>query len=198
MNEKIISWIKKYVNNLLWPLEHHYYHHYEHALEVTNRALELWKKENLSESDLEILAIAALFHDVWFIIQYDDNESIGATIAKNYLKSILYPIEKIEQIESLIIATIYSREPQNLLEKIIKDADTDNLWRDDFFEKWERLRKEIEIIKNIKILDPEWNHYSLNFLREHKFLTPTEIQERQTKKEENISVLSEIIDEQNK
>jgi hypothetical protein len=60
------------------------------------------------------------------------------------------------------------------------------------------LRKEIEIIKNIKILDPEWNHYSLNFLREHKFLTPTEIQERQTKKEENISVLSEIIDEQNK
>jgi hypothetical protein len=39
----------------------------------------------------------------------------------------LYPIEKIEQIESLIIATIYSREPQNLLEKIIKDADTDNL-----------------------------------------------------------------------
>lgn len=198
MNEKIISWIKKYVNNLLWPLEYHYYHHYEHALEVTSRALELWKKENLSESDLEILAIASLFHDVGFIIQYDDNESIGATIAKNYLKSILYPEEKIQIIESLIIATIYSHEPQNLLEQIIKDADTDNLGRDDFFEKWQRLKKEIEIIKNIKILDPEWNHYSLNFLREHKFLTPTEIQERQPKKEENISVLSEIIEEQNK
>jgi HD superfamily phosphodiesterase len=76
-----------------------------------------------------------LFHDVGFIIQYDDNESIGATIAKNYLKSILYPEEKIQIIESLIIATIYSHEPQNLLEKIIKDADTDNLGRDDFFEK---------------------------------------------------------------
>jgi hypothetical protein len=34
----------------------------------------------------------------------------------------------------------------------------DNLGRKDFFEKAHSLKKEIEIIKNIKIRDPEWNH----------------------------------------
>ena len=178
----------------MWPLEDHYYHHYEHALEVMNRALELWEKENLTSEELEILAIAALFHDVWFIIQYDNNEYIWAKIAKNYLKGILYPEEKIKKIEELIVATIYTRPPDNLLEKIIRDADTDNVGRDDFFEKWDRLKKEIEIIKKIKILDPDWYHYSLNFLREHNFLTATEIKERQKKKEENMKILSDKIE----
>ncbi len=197
MNEKLISQIKKYVNSLLWPLENHYYHHYEHALEVMNRSLELWQKENLPDEDLELLAIAGLFHDVGFIIQYDNNEYIGAKIAKNYLKWVLYPEEKIQKVEDLIIATIYTRPPNNLMEKIIRDADTDNLGRDDFFEKWQRLKKEIEIMKKIKILDPDWHHYSLNFLREHNFLTPTEIEERQEKKEENIRILSQKIQSQN-
>lgn len=191
MNEKIITGVKNYVNMMMWPLENHYYHRYEHALEVANRCLELWKKEWLDEDTLEILVIARLFHDIWFIIQYDNNEYIWATIAKNYLKSILYPPEKIKKIEELIISTIYTKEPQNLLEKIIKDADTDNLWRDDFFEKWERLKRELETIKKIKILEPDWVHYSIKFLHEHRFLTKSEIEERQAKKEENLKKLQE-------
>lgn len=193
MNERIINQIKEYVNILLWPLEKHYYHHYEHALEVRERSLEIWKKEWLSEKELELLYIASLFHDTWFVIQYDKNEQIWATIAKNYLKSILYPENDIKIISQLIISTIPELEAQNKLESIIKDADTDNLWRDDFFEKWERLKKEIETIKNIKIMYPEWNHYSLNFLKTHKFYTPTEIKEREPKKQENIKKLEKLI-----
>jgi len=191
MNEKLISSMKEYVNMMMWPLENHYYHQYEHALEVAERAVELGKKEWLDDETLEILAIAWLFHDIWFIIQYDNNEYIGATMAKNYLKSILYPEEKIKKVQELIIATIYTREPQNLLENIIRDADTDNLWRDDFFEKWEKLKLELETIKKIKILKPDWHHYSIKFLKEHKFQTKTEIKERQPKKEENLKKLQE-------
>ena len=193
MNEKLITLAKKYVNMLVGPLEDHYYHQYEHALEVANRCVELWKKEWLNDETLEVLALAWLFHDTGFIIQYDNNEQIWASIARNYLKSILYPENKIKLVEDLIIATIVSRPPTNLLEWIIRDADTDNLWRDDFFEKWERLKKELETIKKIKIHDPDWNHYSLNFLKEHKFLTKTEIVERQDKKLENLEKLDKII-----
>lgn len=187
--KKSIFQVKNYVNILLWPLENHYYHQYSHALEVMDRSLYIWEKEWLSEDDLEILAIASLFHDTWFIIQYDDNELIWAWIARNYLKSILFPEEKIQKIEELIIATIPKREPKNLLERIIKDADMDNLWRDDFFDKWKRLRKELEEIKNIKILEPDWNHYSIDLLRQHRFLTKTEINEREQKKQENLKKL---------
>lgn len=198
MNEKIILWIRKYVNMMMGPLENHYYHQYEHALEVSQRCLEIWKKEWLDDITLEILVIAWLFHDIWFIVQYDDNEYIWSTLARNYLRSILYPFERINIIEELIIVTIPDRKPKNILESIIKDADTDNLWRDDFFDKWERLKNEIESIKKIKILEPDWTHYSIKFLLEHHFLTKSEIQERQPKKDENLKKLEERLIEWNK
>ncbi|MBW7954530.1 HD domain-containing protein [Candidatus Gracilibacteria bacterium] len=193
MNEKIISGIKKYVNQMMGPLEDHYYHQYEHALEVAERSLEVGKKEGLPEEELELLYIASLFHDVGFVIQYDNNEIIGATIAKNYLKSILYPEDKIKIIEELIISTTLEIEPKNLLEKIIKDADMDNLGRVDFFEKGEKLKHELELIKKIKILDPDWSHYSLNLLKSHNFYTNTGINERNLIKSENIKILENKI-----
>lgn len=193
MNEKLISWVKKYVNMMLWPLEWYYYHQYEHALEVTERCVELAQKEWLNEEQTEILALASLFHDTGFVIQYDNNEYIWASIAKNYLKWVLYPEEKIKIVQELIISTNYFHTPQNILEQIIRDADTDNLWRDDFFEKWERLKRELETIKKIKILDPDWVHYSITFLRKHKFQTQTEIKERQPKKMQNLRELEKKI-----
>jgi hypothetical protein len=42
---KIIYKAKKYVNKLLVPLEQHYYHSYNHAIEVMERAIYLAKKE---------------------------------------------------------------------------------------------------------------------------------------------------------
>lgn len=192
INSDLIKNIIVYVNNLLWPLEFHYYHHYEHTLEVMYRALYIWQEENLPTDELEILAIAALFHDTWFIIQYDKNEWIWAKIAKNYLNSILYPKEKITKVEKMILATKVSKQPKNLLESIIKDADTDNLGRKDFFDKWSRLKKELETIKNIKILNPDWYHYSLKFVKKHKFYSDFEIKEREKIKEKNIEKLEEL------
>jgi HD superfamily phosphodiesterase len=118
-----------YVNKLLLPLEWLYYHQYNHSLEVMKRCLYLWEKENVDKKNLEILALAWLFHDTGFVIQYDDNEYIWAKIAKNFLKSILYSEKKIKIIEKLILATNPNyTKPKNILEKIIKDADLDNLW----------------------------------------------------------------------
>ncbi len=192
-NNKILEKAKKYVNKLLVPLEKHYYHSYKHAIEVMERAIYLWEKEWLNWQDIEIVGLAWLFHDTGFVIQYDDNEPIWAKIAQNYLKSILYPQEKIKTIERLILATKPSyNKPQDIYEKIIKDSDLDNLGRKDFFEKWHSLKKEIEIIKNIKIRDPDWNHWSVELLKEHHYQTITQKKERNVIKQEN---LKKMIDE---
>lgn len=177
--------IKSYVNYLLLPLENHYYHQYEHSIDVMTRSLYLWEKEGISTEELELLAIAALFHDTGFIIQYENNEYIGAKIAHNYLKTILYPAEKIRIIEELILATNPNVEPKNLLEEIIKDADLDNLGRDDFFETSEKVKKELETIKNIKIKDPDWHHAALDVIWKNKFYTKTQNTEREAKRKEN-------------
>jgi len=183
---------KKYVNMLLWPLEDFYYHHYNHALEVYERSIYIWKKEWLNDDELEIIWLSALFHDTWFIIQYDNNEYIWAKIARNFLKAHLYSDEKISQIEELIISTDPLKKPINKMSEILKDADTDNLWRDDFFDKSEKLKLEIETIKSIKIKYPDWYHYSLEFLTKfHEFKTKTSRIERYQKKQENILKLKE-------
>ncbi len=194
-NNIVLKNAKKYVNKLLVPLEKHYYHSYNHAIEVMERAIYLWEKEGLNKSQLELLALAWLFHDTWFVIQYDHNEPIWAKIAQNYLKSILYPTEKIALIERMIMATDPDyKKPTDIYEKIIMDSDMDNLWRKDFFEKANSLKREIEIIKNIKIRDPEWNHWLVELLKEHQFQANTQKLERNNKKSENLKKMLKDIE----
>lgn len=192
----ILKKAKNYVNKLLLPLDNHYYHQYNHALEVMQRAIYLGKKENLSDEDIEILGIAGIFHDTGFIIQYDNNEVFWAKIAKNFLQSVLYSTNKIKQVEQLILATKPNyKTPKNILEKIIKDADLDNLGREDFLENTEKLKQEIETIKEIKIKDTDWKHGTLCLLDEHKYYTLAQKEERENKKQENKFILSEMIQE---
>lgn len=192
----IVEQAKKYVSELLIPLENHYYHQYNHALEVMERAIYLWKKEWLNEDEIEILALAALFHDTWFIIQYDNNEFIWAKIAQNFLKSMLYSRENIRKIEEIIMATDMNyKEPKNILEEIIKDADLDYLWKnkENFDKNSINLKKELEAIKNIKMLDPEWQHWTIKFLKEHKYYTKTQNIEREETKKQNQIELEKMI-----
>ncbi len=198
-NNKILYKAKKYVNKLLMPLEKHYYHSYKHAIEVMERAIYLSEKEWLNYEETEILGLAWLFHDTGFIIQYDKNESIWAKIAQNFLKSILYSKEKIEIIERIILATkLEYTNPKDIYEKIIKDADLDNFGRKDFFEKWHSLKKELEIIKNIKIRDPEWNHWSIDLLKEHHYQTITQKLERDITKQKNLKQMLEELENDEK
>lgn len=193
---KNIEKAKRYVNQLLSPMEDHYYHEYSHALEVMQRAMYLSQKEWLNDDEIEMMGLAAIFHDTGFIIQYDNNEPIWAKIAENYLKSILYPGDKIKRIEEIILATDPKYlTPKNIYEEIIKDADMDNLWREDFFDKSNKLKKEIETIKHIKINDPEWKHGLVELLTEHKFYTRTQKEERDRKKEVMKHKLEEMIHE---
>lgn len=197
LESKIICDAKKYVNSILMPLENYYYHQYEHALDVMTRAVYIWEKEWLSKEDIEIMAISWLFHDTWFTIQYDNNEFIWAKIAENYLKSILYPKEKIDKVRKIIQATDSNYDkPENIMEKIIKDSDLDNLWRDDFFDKWDKLKMELETIKKIKIKDPDWHHSALDFLWNHRYYTKTQENERWEKKKKNEELLKSMVKEE--
>ena len=187
--EKNILWnAKKYVNLLLSPLNKHYYHSYEHAIDVMQRAIYLSEQENLSVDEIEMMALAGLFHDTGFIVMYDKNEPIWAKIASNYLKSINYDKNKIKLIEQIILATDPDyTNPKNIYEKIIKDAYMDNLWRDDFQKKSNDIKKELETVKKIKIKDPEWHHSLVDLLISHKFNTDVQRKERDKKKQENLN-----------
>ncbi len=121
------------------------YHNLQHTIETVNGCLEIGKGLNLMEEDLEILCIAAWFHDIGYIFMVEGHEEKSVEICIGFLNSNNYPLDKINKITNCILATKIINRPENLLESIICDSDLISLGRTDYFEKNDLLKLEIEL-----------------------------------------------------
>ena len=101
-------------------------------LEVFEAATELGQNSNLSDEELEIIQVAAWFHDTGFINGYLNHEYKSAEIAKVYLENILIPVGKIERITHIIRMTERTNVPESLSDKIIRDADILHVGKEKF------------------------------------------------------------------
>lgn len=142
------------------------YHNFLHAIDVRNACRRLSSLERISTYDEFLLETATYLHDMVYELGASDNEERSALLADHFLQTQAYTPEEIEQVQRLILATKIPTSPQNLLEKIICDADVDNLGREDFFEKCELLRKE-RGVEDKKI----WYAQTLKFLENHHYYT---------------------------
>ncbi|EKE29932.1 MAG: metal-dependent phosphohydrolase [uncultured bacterium (gcode 4)] len=194
MNEqKIINNVLRYVLDMLEKVNHYPYHNINHTLDVYSRSEYLCDKEFIYLEEKTDVLIAALFHDTWFTVRYADNEVIWAEIARKYLQSIDWKEERIQRIEKIIMATVVFSDTTTKLEKIIQDADMDNLWRKDCLIKTMGLKKELKIINKYDISTKDWLKSTYSLLRKHQFHTYTAIAERNKTKKENMKKLEERI-----
>lgn len=188
---------KKYIEILLSPLKSkwYYFHNLYHTLDVFERVNYLIKKENINDDLAEMLQIAALFHDSGFLEVYTWHEKKSINQLDAFLKknNLDYPIDRIDIISNIILSTEVWVKPNNILEKMIKDADLDNLWRDDFFEKTKNLREETKIIlwKDLSLI--QWYENTLKLMQNTIYQINTQILERQDKLKENIILLEQEI-----
>ncbi|AIU70061.1 phosphohydrolase [Thermococcus eurythermalis] len=101
-------------------------HGFSHVERVFNLCLHIGREEG---ADLEILALAALLHDIARPLEdagkVEDHAAEGARIAKRFLLGLGYLPEKAEAVAHAIEAHRFSRgpEPQTLEAKILSDAD---------------------------------------------------------------------------
>lgn len=172
MKSQVVMHAKTYVTDLfkesLTP--DHIYHDLFHTMSVRDATQELGKRYHLSEEKLEILEIAALFHDTGFTQEYSGHENISKQLAKEFLTKEKYPEEKTAQVLELIEVTKMGVEPESLLQKIMKDADF-NTNGSTYLEKSKALRHEWEIFCGIKMTDEEWMQNNRNFWKGHQFYT---------------------------
>ena len=161
------------------------YHCAGHTLEdetgVVGVADKLARKEGISPYQRELVVAAAYLHDAGYIERYNKNEAIGARIAGEVLPLCGYDPMEIDLIQKMILATEMPANPKTHLEKILCDADVDNLGRNDFFEKNDALRREIGV-NDLK----GWYENSIKFMESHQFYTASAKNLRQAKKDENI------------
>lgn len=169
-----------------------YYHNVPHVLDVLNAAENIGASENISNADMELLKVAALYHDSGFIVDADNHEKLGCDIARSILPEFGFNPQEIEVICSLIMATRVPQSPCGLLEKIICDADLDYLGRDDFFSTGNKIFREF-MERGIVTNEKDWNELQVKFLSVHNYFTATSINLRAAKKKEHLKQVQQIL-----
>jgi predicted metal-dependent HD superfamily phosphohydrolase len=165
------------------------YHNADHTLHSTKGVVavanNLAKLEDVSELDRELIIAAAYFHDTGYIREYEKNEPIAARMAGRVLKLIGYKPDEIEKVQKMILATDPDVEPKTHVEKILCDADLDNLGREDLFQLDEKLR-EGRGIRGIDVSDDvTWYSDTLEFLKKHQYYTEAQNKLREKGKQKN-------------
>jgi class 3 adenylate cyclase/predicted metal-dependent HD superfamily phosphohydrolase len=119
------------------------YHSVNHSIDVVQAVERIALSEGVTDEGLFLLKTAAILHDAGFVKQYENNESIGAEMAAEWLPKYGYTEQHIKTIVELIHVTEIPHKPINKLQEIICDADLDYLGRDDFEQISNRLRLEL-------------------------------------------------------
>lgn len=137
------------------------YHGKPHTDDVIEESLLLasYYDGQLSDHDRELLGIAAAYHDTGFTESYDANEPIGAEIAEKEMRESGYNEEDVKRVKDAIVSTrikfVDGRftqlvEGNDLIAKILADADLGNFGREDFEEKGTKIFNELVSMKRQK------------------------------------------------
>lgn len=127
------------------------YHSYFHTIDVIDQAIKLGSNAQLCDRDLEIITVAALYHDAGFLKQHHDNEPIGAAMAESAMRVVGdYSNSEIGLVSQMILDTklIMHECAQNSntrLSPYLLDADLSNLGRTVFWRQTEAVAAEIGI-----------------------------------------------------
>ena len=170
----IIDKASEYAKNLLTTkLDKNYlYHNLIHTERVVNAAKILCEALGVKPEEQEIILLAAWLHDLGYTQGSEGHEENSCEIAKSFLKRQNYHPEKIETVIQVIMATKMDHRPTNLMEEIIKDADSYHFSDENFAKISELLQQELQLLgiadftveqwraKNIEVLNNKHQYYT--------------------------------------
>lgn len=146
------------------------YHDLNHTLDVIEQTQFIGKQEKLSEPELLVLRIAALFHDTGFLVKRALHELESILFFEKTARAFGLNEADIALVSGCIRATQMPQNPQSHLEQVMCDADLDYLGRNDFKTIGDLLYAEMNSCGEIGSLD-DWNALQVRFLSKHQFHT---------------------------
>lgn len=173
------------------------YHSARHSEDVFCEAIRFAALDGRTEREVEMVALAAAFHDAGFLVRYNDNEEIAADmLVRALLEDGGYTTEEVKLARTMVLDTklveglrgMYQR-PQTELSKYLLDADLSNLGRDDFFKRLDSLIEERPTDRMTAL------KASITLMNAHTWFSDSAKQLRQAKKDENFASLKQLIAE---
>ncbi|UKB78966.1 Pycsar system effector family protein [Chryseobacterium sp. MEBOG07] len=175
----------------------YFYHNFIHTAYTVNKAEEIMKNTPVSEEDQEKVLVALWFHDTGYIECALNHEERSVEVMKAFLHQENYPENYIADVEKLILATKIQYEPQNLLEKIVKDADFSHFAGHDYSDISDALRKEWELTNVRCFSNEEWNAGNLDMLKnKHTFYTDYAKENWEPLKKKNIKKIEKKLEKE--
>ena len=172
------------------------YHNLKHTQRVVKSSKELIEKSQISVKQEEALLLAAWLHDTGYTKEYSGHEEESVKIAEEWLRQNDADKETVDTVSRCILATRMHVEPNDILEEIIKDADTSHLAKEYFEETSEFLRQELKLLKINNFGDREWIKQNIDlFTTKHQFYTEYA---RTNWKEQKDKNLYELLEKQGK
>lgn len=146
------------------------YHNPNHTQYVIDQVDVIGAFEKLDPSELELIKVAALFHDMGFLYQRENHEEKGCEIVRSDLPSMGFSQGEISSIIGMIMATKIPQSPQNKWEEILADADLEYLGTADFENGSQRLFKEVHHF-HPEIGEERWLEIQIDFISHHTYHT---------------------------
>jgi len=172
------------------------YHNFSHTLRVVSAVKEIIDSEKVSDNERTALILAAYFHDTGYVNGPEKHEQKSVVIFNDFIKDEKIDKDIAELTESLIIATEIYREPENKLEYIIKDADCSHFADKNYLQIADLLREEWAATCGNNYTDLEWMTGNRKMLtQKHRFFSDYAKQKWQKKKDKNMLLLQEKINE---
>lgn len=187
---ELVSRSKAYVEGLLKGLPDEYcYHNLQHTREVADAAEEIGIESALSQDQLELVIVAAWFHDIGYKCGSQNHEEESIRIMQEVLNDWQIASEKISEIEKIILSTKMPQSPHNELSRVMCDADLYHLASDDFGQRSEALRRELVTLCCKDISAKDWARNNIEFLKSHHYFTAYGKTVLEPKKEANLKKL---------
>lgn len=147
------------------------YHNYQHTMDTVAVCAKLAKAYNeISKDELEVLLLAAWFHDSGYVYAHEGHEEKSKEIAIDFLRQRNFEARKTDSVVECIENTKKNSRPSTLLAKIIADANIADIGQESYPAKAALLKTEWS--KFGKIFNKEeWLKAQLDFMRSFKFNT---------------------------
>lgn len=148
------------------------FHNLNHTEYVVKKANEIGGHYQLSEQDILTIFLAAWFHDTGYLfVAPSEHEEKGVELMKAFATEINLPAEVINEAAACILATRSPRNPTNLMQEIVCDADTYNFGSKDFKKTNELVFQEFTNVSDKILSKRKFDEGALQMLKEHRFYT---------------------------
>ncbi|MDT8322960.1 MAG: DUF5706 domain-containing protein [Bacteroidota bacterium] len=174
------------------------FHNFAHSAEVVEAVAEIGEACGLEGADLDVVVIAAWFHDTGITEVYQRHEEASAEIAERFLRKHDYHKDGIAAVKRCIMVTNLDTKPITLQEKVICDADLLHIGRKRFWSRSAMLRNELAAVQNTEYSDEEWLKRQQDFLRDRSFQTDYARENYQARLEKNRAIIDDAVEALNR